>query len=50
MESEVAQEWITDSKGKDLNFLQFSKVLFRIAHQWATHVDLDEYVDLLQKI
>ena len=28
----------------------FLKTLFRIAHQWATSIDLEEYVDLLTKI
>ena len=28
----------------------FTKLLFRIAHQWATHVDLEEYLELLNKI
>ena len=27
-----------------------TKVLFRVAHQWATHIDIDEYIDLLNKI
>ena len=40
-----------DSVGNaELSLHLFSKVLFRIAHQWATHVDLDEYCELLMKI
>ena len=26
------------------------KLLFRIVHEWGTHVDLEEYLDLLGKI
>ena len=33
-----------------MNFNLFTKLLFRIAHQWATHIDLDEYIELLTKI
>ena len=25
-------------------------MLFRIAHSWATHIDIDEYVELLNKV
>jgi hypothetical protein len=40
-----------DSDGEEaLNFDLFNKLLFRIAHSWATHVDLDEYLEILDKI
>ena len=32
----------------DLNL--FQKLLFRIAHYWATHVDIPEYCEILEKI
>jgi len=51
MASEIDQEWILDSKGQDaLSFTLFTKLLFRIAHHWAQNIDLDEYIDLLNKI
>ena len=51
MAREVAQEWIHDARGKEtMNMTKFQKLLFRIAHSWATHIDLDEYVEILQKI
>ena len=51
MDKEIAQEWIMDARGQsrmDLNL--FQKLLFRVAHFWGTHVDIPEYVELLQKI
>ena len=33
-----------------MNLAMFQKMLFRIAHCWATHVDIDEYCELLQYI
>ena len=40
-----------DSRGQgELSFNLLTKVLFRIAHSWATNIDLDEYTDLLSKI
>ena len=40
-----------DTKGKsDLNYIRFSKLLFWIAHSWATHIDIDEYDWLLKQI
>ena len=51
MAREVSQEWIHDSRGKPtMNLTKFQKLLFRIAHSWATHIDIDEYVEILQKI
>ena len=51
MKTEIEEEWLVDSRGQDqLTFQLFTKLLFRVAHQWATHIDLDEYIDLLEKI
>jgi hypothetical protein len=51
MESEIAQEWLQDSRGqKEITQNVLAKILFRIAHYWCTNIDLDEYIDLLQRI
>jgi hypothetical protein len=51
MENEIEQEWVMDSRGQEeLSINLLTKVLFRIAHSWATNIDLDEYVELLSKI
>lgn len=48
---EVSQEWIYDSRGqKVMNLTMFQKMLFRMAHAWATHIDLEEYIELLDKV
>jgi hypothetical protein len=40
-----------DSKGQSgLSFSLLAKLLYRIANQWAIHIDLDEYCDLLHSI
>ena len=45
---EVAQEWIHDARGQDsMNLIMFQKMLFRVAHSWSAHIDMDEYVELL---
>ena len=33
-----------------MNLTLFQKTLFRIAHSWGVHIDIDEYVELLTKI
>jgi len=51
MAREVAQEWIQDARGKStMNLTKFQKMLYRIAHSWGTHIDMDEYSELLEKI
>ena len=51
MSKEIDQEWLQDSQGQaTLNLHLFTKVLFRIAHQWSVHIDLDEYIELLTKV
>lgn len=48
---EVTQEWITDAAGcKEMSLGLFQKTLFRIAHQWGTHIDIEEYCTLLTKV
>lgn len=51
MATEIDQEWQMDSTGQpELTLHLFTKLLFRVAHQWATHIDLEEYLELLNKI
>jgi len=51
MSREVAQEWIHDARGQPtMNLVMFQKTLFRVAHAWSTHVDLDEYLELLDRV
>jgi hypothetical protein len=51
MAQEIEQEWLQDSVGhSELTLHLFTKVLFKIAHQWATHISVDEYCELLNKI
>jgi len=48
VDQELKSEWVFDSHGcKDLDFDLFSRVLFRVAHSWAVHVDYEEYTFLL---
>jgi hypothetical protein len=51
MEKEIAEEWMIDCAGQpEITLHLFTKLLFRIVHQWATHIDLDEYVEFLEKL
>ena len=51
MTKEIDQEWQQDSLGNDeMSLHLFTKLLFRIAHQWGVHIDLDEYLEILKKI
>lgn len=51
MAREVAMEWIYDARGaSEMNLTLFTKALFRVAHSWATHIDLEEYIELLEKV
>ena len=51
MNREVAQEWIHDARGqKTMNITMFQKMLYRVAHCWGTHIDMDEYVEVLNKV
>jgi hypothetical protein len=51
MSTEIDHEWHSDcSNASELSLHQFSKLLYRIVHQWATHIDLEEYLELLNKI
>lgn len=51
MSVEIEHEWSMDCSGaEEMNLHIFTKLLFRIAHQYAVHIDLDEYIELLNKI
>lgn len=51
MKTQIQQEWIYDSHNADLMDQNlFTKFIFRIAHQWATSIDINEYCELLNKV
>ena len=51
MSLEIDHEWHADCSGSnELSLHQFTKLLFRVVHQWAIHIDLEEYLELLNKI
>lgn len=51
IESELAHEWLLDSHGQaEITQVVLGKILFRVAHWWSTNIDIDEYVDLLQRV
>ena len=51
MSSEIAQEWLMDCRGQaEITQNILGKILYRVAHWWSTNVDLEEYLDLLQRI
>jgi hypothetical protein len=51
MNSEIANEWLMDSRGlDDMSQIVLGKVLFRVAHWWSVNVDFDEYIDLMQRV
>lgn len=51
MQKEVEQEWQMDSANHgELNLHLLTKLLFRVAHNWATHIDLEEYIEVLEKV
>ena len=33
-----------------MNLALFQKLIFRIAHGWGTHIDIDEYIELLNRV
>ena len=48
VDKEIKAEWIFDCQGrKDLDYNLFVRILFRISHSWAVHVDYEEYSFLL---
>ena len=50
-ENEIADEWIFDSRNNDrMKFPLFAKMIFRIAHWWCVDVDLEQYIDFLEKL
>ena len=47
--SELKHQWKSDANGLDtMGMTQFTKLLFKIVHSWAIHVDLEEYIEFLQ--
>ena len=51
VESELHHEWLLDSRGQtEISQVILGKILFRVAHWWSTNIDIDEYIDLLQRI
>jgi hypothetical protein len=51
MVAEIGQEWILDKREQDeISQNILAKVLFRIAHWWCTNIDIDEYIDMLQRL
>lgn len=51
MKTQVTQEWFYDShNGANMDQNLFMKFIFRVAHQWATSVDIQEYCELLEKV
>lgn len=51
MRAQVNQEWVYDSHNSNvMDQNLFMKFIFRIAHQWATAIDVCEYVELLEKV
>ena len=48
---EVAEEWIHDARGQtEMNMSMFIKTLHRIANNWAVHIDLNEFIEVLTRI
>jgi hypothetical protein len=51
MDAEIDEEWVLDSRGlSEMTFTLLTKTLFRIAHEWCTNIDIDEYIDLLNRV
>ena len=51
IDSELAHEWLLDSHGQtEITQVILGKILFRVAHWWSTNVDIDEYIDMLQRV
>lgn len=51
VENEIKDEWIFDSRNNDrVKFSLFAKLIFRIAHWWCVDIDLEQYVDFLEKL
>lgn len=51
VESELHHEWLLDSRGQsEISQVILGKILFRVAHWWSTNIDMDEYIDMLQRV
>jgi hypothetical protein len=49
--SEISKQWINEANGQDeMSLTLFQKSLFKIAHSWTIHIDIEEYVEFLSKI
>ena len=49
--TEVTKQWKRDSTGLDeMSQTLFQKLLFTIAHYWCIHIDVEEYVEFLEKL
>lgn len=49
--SETAKQWINEANGQDeMSLTLFQKSLFKIAHSWTIHIDIEEYVEFLTKL
>lgn len=48
---EVTKQWKRDATGlNEMTQICFQKLLFTIAHYWTIHIDIEEYVEFLQKL
>lgn len=49
--TELKHQWKSDGAGLEtMGMSQFTKLLFKIVHTWAIHVDLEEYIEFLNKL
>lgn len=49
--TELKHQWKSDAAGLDtMGMSQFTKLIFKIVHAWAIHVDLEEYIEFLNKL
>ena len=49
--TELKHQWKNDAAGLDsMSMTLFTKLLFRITHSWCIHIDLEEYIEFLNKL
>jgi len=49
--AEIDKQWISDATGQcEMTLILFQKLVFRIAHSWTVHIDIEEYVEFLGKL
>ncbi len=47
----MTKQWKRDATGLDeMSQTLFQKLLFTIAHYWCIHIDVEEYVEFLEKL